>query len=224
MVCGGALDRETLLNCGYSIVTISNLNERLLGDGFAPFEWSSQDAEQLSFPDDSFDYCIEHDGLHHCASPHRALLEMYRVARQGILVFESRDSALVRTAIALKRIQSHEIGWGTLRDSNLPNYVYRWKEREVEKTVSSYAPHAPHKISFFYGLRIPSESMPFYHSKKLGWISVALESAIKLFVWMFPKQGNRFAFYIPKPSDEARFPWLKSRTEFDEHYRSSHSL
>jgi hypothetical protein len=57
VVCGGALDRETLLNCGYSIVTISNLNERLLGDGFAPFEWSSQDAEQLSFPDDSFDYC-----------------------------------------------------------------------------------------------------------------------------------------------------------------------
>jgi ubiquinone/menaquinone biosynthesis C-methylase UbiE len=55
------------------------------GDEFAPFSWSFQDAEQLSFEDEAFDYVFVHAGLHHCASPHRALLEMYRVARRGIM-------------------------------------------------------------------------------------------------------------------------------------------
>jgi SAM-dependent methyltransferase len=107
-VCGGEFDRDTLLACGFTNVVISNLDERVKGDEFSPFKWSFQDAEQLSFDDNSFDYVTVHAGLHHCASPHRALLEMYRVARRGIVVFEARDSLLMRTAIALKRVPAYE--------------------------------------------------------------------------------------------------------------------
>ncbi len=42
-----------------------------------------------------------HAGLHHCGSPHRALLEMYRVARKAAVVFEARDSLMMRSAVAL---------------------------------------------------------------------------------------------------------------------------
>jgi ubiquinone/menaquinone biosynthesis C-methylase UbiE len=83
VVCRGEFDRDTLLEEGYTAVTISNLDDRVRGDEFAPYAWSFQDAEALSFPDRSFDYCIVHAGLHHCASPHRALLEMYRAARRA---------------------------------------------------------------------------------------------------------------------------------------------
>jgi ubiquinone/menaquinone biosynthesis C-methylase UbiE len=46
----------------------------------------------MAFDDNSFDFAIVHNGLHHCYSPHRGLLELYRVSRQGILVFEPRDT------------------------------------------------------------------------------------------------------------------------------------
>jgi SAM-dependent methyltransferase len=231
-VCGGASDREALLECGYSAVTISNLDERMRGDEFAPYAWSFQDAESLSFPDDSFDYCVVHCGLHHCASPHRGLLEMYRVARRGVLICEARDSTFMRMAIALKWVPDYELNavranshrWGGVRNSCVPNFVYRWTEREVEKTVASFAPYAPPQIRFFYGLRVPTERLPFHSSRSLGWIPAALETAIGLFTRVFPKQGNNFAFYIQKPDDASLFPWLKSRTEFNDQYRSTKAL
>src|SRR5437773_10369620 len=91
VVCAGQFDRDVLLKAGFTDVTISNLDSRWSGYEFSPFRWSCQDAEKLEFPDDEYDFCIAHDGLHHCASPHRALLEMFRVAKKGVLVFEPRD-------------------------------------------------------------------------------------------------------------------------------------
>jgi SAM-dependent methyltransferase len=73
---------------------------------FAPFLWSFQDAERLTFAENEFDFCIVHSGLHHCYSPHRALLEMYRVARVGLLVFEPRDGALVRLGMRLNVVRN----------------------------------------------------------------------------------------------------------------------
>ena len=55
-------------------MTISNVDES--GDVYAPYAWSRQDAEALDLPDGSFDLAAVSAGLHHCASPHRALLEM----------------------------------------------------------------------------------------------------------------------------------------------------
>jgi SAM-dependent methyltransferase len=227
VVCGGKLDRDTLLGEGFITVTISNLDERVRGDEFAPYAWSFQDAEALGYPDGSFDYCIVHNGLHHCASPHRALLEMYRVARKGVLAFEARDSLLMRTAIRTNRVPAYEAAavrthgfrYGGVRNSCVPNYIYRWTESEVEKTIASYAPHAPHRIQFFYGLRIPEERLPFASSRRLHWLSYGAKRALEVGTRVFQKEGNLFAFSIEKPQDGALFPWLKSRTEFDPQYR-----
>ena len=166
VVCGGEFDRDTLLEEGYTAVTISNLDDRVRGDEFAPYAWSFQDAEALSFPDRSFDYCIVHAGLHHCASPHRALLEMYRVARHGVLAFEARDSLLMRMAVRAGRVpvyetcavRSHNFRYGGVRNTGVPNYIYRWTETEVEKTIASYAPHAPHQRRTSGGHQHPADS------------------------------------------------------------------
>ena len=69
VVCGGEHDRDILMECGFTHVTISNLDERVVGDEFHPFQWFFQDAESLSFADNSFDFVFVHAGLHHCASP-----------------------------------------------------------------------------------------------------------------------------------------------------------
>jgi ubiquinone/menaquinone biosynthesis C-methylase UbiE len=57
-----------------------------------------QDAENLSYDDRAFDLVVVHAGLHPCYSPHRALLEMYRVARRCVVA----SVALRYTAIAIE--------------------------------------------------------------------------------------------------------------------------
>ena len=109
MACGGQLDRDVLVGLGFSDVTITNLDRRLAANDFAPFRWAYQDLEQLTFDDAEFDFAIVHNGLHHCHSPHRGLLELYRVARQGVLVFEPRDTALVRLGVRLNLGQKYEV-------------------------------------------------------------------------------------------------------------------
>lgn len=88
VVCGGMLDRNVLHDLGFEHVIITNISTPRDPCPFAPFEWQWQQAEDLTLPDGSVDFCIVHSGLHHCHSPHRGLLEMYRVAKHGLVLFE----------------------------------------------------------------------------------------------------------------------------------------
>jgi SAM-dependent methyltransferase len=227
VVCGGDYNRVTLRENGFEHVTISNVDERVKGDEFLPFHWSFQDAECLSFPDESFDYVLVHAGLHHCASPHRALLEMYRVAKRGILVIEARDSFLMRFAIRVGRVPAYETAavrahgfkYGGVRNTSTPNFIYRWTEREVQKTLASYAPQARIAIRFFYGLRIPENRLPFRSHSSHSYISFIIGQAVKLLAKLAPAQGNLFGFYVKKPRNADLFPWMKSKTLFNENYQ-----
>ncbi len=96
VACGGVRDQEVLSRYGFTTITISNLDLRLSGNEFAPYSWSYQDVENLTVKDNEFDFTIVHNGLHHCYSPHKGLLELYRVARRGTLIFEPRDTLLDR--------------------------------------------------------------------------------------------------------------------------------
>ena len=103
VVAGGPADRDVFHELGFEHVTISNVDEEVAAEELAPYEWSFQDAEALTYADGSFDLTVVSAGLHHCRSPHRALLELYRVARVAALALESRDSALMRVAVRLGR-------------------------------------------------------------------------------------------------------------------------
>jgi len=217
VVCGGPRDREALLACGLRDVTISNLDTRMRGDEFAPYEWSFQDAEGLTFGDRSFDFVIAHSGLHHCYAPHRALCEMHRVARVGLLVFEPHDGKLVRLGVKLNVGQEYETAavfdngmtFGGVHNGPIPNYVYRWTEDEVKKAIQSYSPIGRHRFSFYYATRVPWSRLRMLKSRLLvGAVVVALP-VVKLVSALFPKVCNNFAFLVLKPSvPEDLFPWL----------------
>ena len=225
VVCGGEVDRAALLELGFDDVTISNLDDRMTGDGesrYAPFRWDHQDVESLTCPDDSFDICLVHDGLHHCRSPHFALLEMLRVARRGVVAFEPRDNGVTRLGIRLNFGQRYEtaavagnqLAFGGVRNSAVPNYVHRWTEREVEKTVRTALPEGEPSFRYFYALRIPQERLSAMRSPVQRRAMERGLPVLRGMARMFPKQANGFAFAITKPIlPRDLHPWLRTEAQ-----------
>jgi SAM-dependent methyltransferase len=83
-------DLEIAREVGFVDITQSNL------EGFKDF--LPLDAENIALPDDSFDVVLTHAVLHHCQSPHKAILECLRVCRKHFLFLEGNDSFLMRMA------------------------------------------------------------------------------------------------------------------------------
>lgn len=210
VVCGTGGDAKIFRDIGFTNVTISNLDKDRT-EGISPYDWVRQDAERMTFADNSFDWVIEDAGLHHCASPHKALVEMYRVCRKGILALEARDSLAMRCAVSLNLVPEHELiavklaGFG-LRDTPIPNYIYRWSEREVRKTLESAYPQYAHDIKFFYGLRIPNYRMSMLSPVKrvATW---AMSHGLRLANVVARRQGNHFGWMALKTGRLK--PWMQ---------------
>ncbi len=222
VVCGGPTDRTVLKRSGFRDVTVSNVDERPHEQDVAPFEWSYQDAERITFPDESFDFCIVHSGLHHCRSPHRALLEMYRVARKGLLLIEPYDNLVTRLGVRLNIGQRYEHAGVFLNDfqhggvagTPIPNFVYRWSEQDIVKTISCYAPHAGHEIRFIHRMRIPWTQLRRRRDKTLYYLVWLGQPLLKALEFCVPKQSNNFAALILKPElPKALQPWLRMEGE-----------
>ena len=222
--CGGSADRDALADTGFTNVTITNVDDADDDGSLAPFAWERQDAESLTYQDSAFDLTVVSAGLHHCRSPHRALLELYRVASVATLALESRDSALMRLAVRLGAVDDYELAAvaahglrsGGVANSSTPNYVYRWSEREVEKTVASFAPHARHRIRFFREFELPETLLEADRGARAGLLRLA-RPLVTGITRVLPSQANLFAFAIEKP-DPARDlqPWMASVDEPDE--------
>ena len=217
VVAGGRADRDALHDLGFEEVTISNVDQDVATDELAPYAWSFQDAESLEYPDDSFDLTIVSAGLHHCRSPHRALLELYRVARVAALALESRDSSLMRLAVRLGAVDEYELAAvaahglqsGGVANTSTPNYVYRWSEREVTKTVASFAPHARHRIRFFREFELPEALVEVDRGARAGVLKLAAP-VVTAVTRVLPRQANLFAFAIEKPQLPRDLqPWMR---------------
>ena len=211
VVGGGSNDRHVFESLGFRRVTMTNVDSVVLRTAADAAALAAADAENLPYPDESFDYTVVHAVLHHCQSPHRAMLELYRVAAKAAIFFESRDSLSLRLVEWLRLGNNYEISAvkanggvsGGLRDTAIPNYVYRWTEREVEKTIASNAPFAKHAFDYAYGYGTPcrSNSRSFLRGVLLG--------IYRLFVTFFPSQRNLFACRIRKPTLPRDLqPWL----------------
>lgn len=217
VAAGGPADRDAFHELGFERVTISNVDESVAAEELAPYEWSFQDAEALGYPDGSFDVTVVSAGLHHCRSPHRALLELYRVARVAAVALESRDSSLMRLAVRLGAVDEYELAAvaahglrsGGVANSSTPNYVYRWTEREVEKTVASFAPHARHRIRFFREFELPETLVEIDRGARANVLRLA-RPVVTGITRVLPSQANLFAFAIEKPRlpDDLQ-PWMR---------------
>jgi SAM-dependent methyltransferase len=234
-VCAGSGERDLFARLEFTDVLITNLDDRIPdGDPFDPFAWKRCDAQDLKLPDDSFDFAFVADGLHHCSSPHRALLEMYRVARKGLIVVESRDNLLMRIAARagltpeyeVEAVVDNEFRWGGVDNTSIPNYIYRWTESEFKKTINSFNPAGRHRFRFFYGLNLPFEQAKMKKSSaKLHAIRVA-EPLVKGFTGLFRKQRNTLAMVALKPRvPHDLWPWLttsRGAIEPDRDYARAH--
>jgi len=219
LVCGGGNnDKYVFENLDFKNVTISNLDSRAQAKDFLPFKWSFQNAECLTYDDNSFDYVTIHAAIHHMSNPHKALTEMYRIAKKGVLAVESRDSFLMSIIEKLQLSQTYEhdavyfnnCKYGGVNNTEIPNYVFRWTEREVEKTIQTYAPYYKHNIKYEYGTSDPA----ILSVEKNVTLKIFVITLLRPFHWLFlkifTKQQNLFAFFINKPQTfSTLFPWLE---------------
>ncbi len=94
-----------------------------------------------------------------------------------------------------------------MNNSDIPNHVYRWTEREFEKTVRSYDPTGPQNFEYFYGLNLPWHPSGALGSAVMRLASVAgsaLTAPIK-------RQRNSFAMVAVRPEPLSHWPWLERR-------------
>ncbi len=217
ILAGRALDRKIFSDLGFKNVTISYFDNHNINQNNEPVNWDRfvtetykfvvQDQENLTFQDNEFDYAVINSGLKCCKSPHKLLLEMYRVSKKGILSIEAKDSLLIKLAVNFKLVYQYDIVSFFLNDKKnnmeIPNFIYRWTEHEVEKVINCYAPFSKHDIRFFYDFSLPKFNTKFpFKELFIKIIQIALK--------LIPKnQGNLFAFFIEKPDlDNDSFPWI----------------
>ncbi|MCU1243592.1 MAG: Methyltransferase type 11 [Candidatus Acidoferrum typicum] len=219
VVGGGQDDLEILKACGFKEIVLSNLNA----------DEVAIDAENIALPDNSYPIVFAHAVLHHCRCPQKAVGEMVRVSRQHVFFVEPNDSCALRLLIRLNlsfpyelaSVAGHQYLHGGMRDGPIPNYIYRWTGREVEKSVAAYHPerqlevHAYPYWDFYvneYELLARKESHVAALAKKLGpgnfisclhfWQSVLnLCSPLR-------SQGNKFICAISK---RRLHPWIEAR-------------
>jgi ubiquinone/menaquinone biosynthesis C-methylase UbiE len=217
-VCAGEREHELFSNNRFEHVVLSNISEQQRTNSSPSCSWSYQNAESLSYEDGSFDLTFVADGLHHCTSPHRAMLEMYRVARKGIIVIESRRSLLMQVANRLglspeyevEAVVGSELESGGVNNTAIPNHIYRWTEGELMRTIRSYDPIGRHHFRFFYELNLPYELADWKKSKfRLNAVRI-VDPFAQVLTRVFKKQCNTLAMVVLKPViPRDLWPWLR---------------
>lgn len=221
LVIGGSQDDlEILSACGFKETVLSNIT----GD-------VAIDAENIGLPDNSYPIVFAHAVLHHCRSPHKAVGEMVRVSRQHVFFVEPNDSWAMRLLTRLNlsfpyelaAVAAHQYIHGGMRDGPIPNYIYRWTARDVEKSVAAYHPERKLEVRAYpywdfyvneYELLARKESRVAALAKKLGphnFIS-CLHFSQSLLNLGSPlrSQGNKFICAISKGQ---LHPWIEPRDD-----------
>lgn len=107
------------------------------------------DAEHLAFADHSFDIVAVHDGLHHLDNPERAIREMARVARRGVLILDPAQAVLTKLAVRLGiAVEVEEAGNPVKRlDPKAVATILRRKgfNRIAFRRTLMYYPHEPYR-------------------------------------------------------------------------------
>jgi ubiquinone/menaquinone biosynthesis C-methylase UbiE len=135
----------------------TDISEALLVEGFEKGiidAYKAENAEMLSFEDKSFDFVLCKESLHHFPQPMKALYEMLRIARKGVVMLEPPDQYIysgifqivfrkVLLLFKLVKKNTYEVAG---------NYVYKISEREIEKVALAlnYPFFAIKKVNLFY--------------------------------------------------------------------------
>jgi len=196
----GKLDQKIFFELNYKNVTFTNIeNSKEKNLNYY------NNIHDIKLDDNSYDYCIAHACIHHSSKPHLAILELYRVCSEGALIIEANDSLISRLACRLGFSEEYELSAvqkniisGGVDNTNIPNYVYRWTEREVIKLMKSYRPDVKHVIFFEYAHQIK-----FTKSKIINLF-------FDIFFMIFKKQKNLLSIYLEKNKKNLKLnQWIK---------------
>jgi len=241
---GSAEDGRTLHRVGFTQVTLSNLldpkpsEQADLDD--AGMRSVKVDAEAMELADNSYDLVLAHEMLHHCRSPHKALLEMLRVSRRHVILLEPNNSLAMQLLLRLRFSFPYELPaviassfqTGGVRDSSIPNYIYRWNAVDVYQTAASYLAEFDFDLytQGYWDFNVDEAELRRRSETRIGSVTKILSPRVflaglrsfQVIVNRIPwlgEQGNKFFGCIQKRS-ELR-PWLTRKgdeIQFDGNY------
>lgn len=124
---GAGYDAWRMKLMGFNDVLATDLDATVLATSKAAGyidRYQVENAERLSFADNSFDFILCKEALHHMSRPYAAIYEMFRVARYGVVIVEPQDAWIdLPCSNAVRTPRYEEVG----------NFVYTFSEREIEK-------------------------------------------------------------------------------------------
>jgi SAM-dependent methyltransferase len=229
LVIGGMPeDAEILRLCGFSRVTLSNIEGKTdAGETSRELPIQALDAENIRLPDNAYDIVVVHEVIHHCRSPHGALCEMLRVAKDYVILMEPNDSAVMRALGQLRlsfpfeifAVVGNDYVCGGVRNSQIPNFIYRWNAHEVYKTASSFLAERTFVVHAhpYWDFNVEERDLACRKQTRIELLTrvVGARNFIRLLrvtqavfnrVPMLSRQGNKFFCCIEK-SNQLR-PWL----------------
>lgn len=232
IVGGSSEDEDALRQAGFTRMVNSNLPSDIgriaRGESVRFNGQRALDVEEMSLPDGSFDLVFAHAVLHHCRSPHRALCEMLRVSRRFVVFLEPNDSLAMSLLVRLRfsfpyelpAVIDHDYRSGGVRDSQIPNFIYRWSREEVRKTISSYMPERIISVRAYpyWDFSVTEEELSLRNQTRIGSVTsivgarnfISSLQVIRRFLNLVPflrKQGNKFFCCVEKSPDLK--PWLE---------------
>ncbi|WP_313269774.1 class I SAM-dependent methyltransferase [Sphingobacterium sp.] len=137
-------DANYLIENGVQNVITSDISDEFLAvskEVGIVEQYSAENAENLSFENNSIDYILCKETYHHFPRPYAALYEMIRVAKKGIVIIEPQDPIMKMPFLLFMNNVLEKIKYGLInkiwknRFSYEPvgNFVYKVSEREIEK-------------------------------------------------------------------------------------------
>ncbi|EKE26191.1 MAG: Methyltransferase protein [uncultured bacterium (gcode 4)] len=175
----------------WAIVTATDLSEiacEKIKERNSSINVKIENAESLSYNDNSFDYVIVRAWLHHLPRPILWIYEMLRVAKKWILFMEAQDSMVMRILRKSWLVLEIEPSW---------NYVYTFTRREIYKLCRSMFLNKPQIKTYFYQY-IPYLSNKIY--PKLSWMIwlTIYKILLNIFNFLFWYWWNNFICYVDK--------------------------
>ena len=150
----------------------SDMHTNLLEDAYKKGlidSFSKQNAENLDFASNSFDYVLIKETLHHLPRPWLAIYESFRVCRKGVIIIEPNDPypysnilriLFIKLKNLLKRFLSKKVYKDEYGFEEVGNFIYTINIRELEKFLLGI-----HKTD------IASSNLNDHHFKNIEFVS-----------------------------------------------------